>query len=139
MGKGPAAVDTDATEGGLQSTGLGTNSSASSTSGEGAAGSSSSSAAGGKPFKKPAFVKKLTQHVATRWYRAPELILLQPYTNAVDIWAAGCIFAELLSVHEDHVDPESGGIKSTKNHRLMNLGLMVLNISSSFLTFTLRQ
>ncbi len=122
VGKAPAAVDTDVTEGGLQSTGLGTNSSTSSTSGEGATGTSSSSAAGSKPFKKPAFVKKLTQHVATRWYRAPELILLQPYTNAVDIWAAGCIFAELLSVHEDHVDPESGGIKSTKNHSLFTTG-----------------
>ncbi len=30
-------------------------------------------------------------------YRAPELLLgAQHYTRAVDLWAAGCIFAELL-------------------------------------------
>eukprot|EP01031_Cornospumella_fuschlensis_P032369 gene32369-39144_t len=34
----------------------------------------------------------LTRHVVTRWYRAPEVILLQPYSNAVDLWSAGCIF-----------------------------------------------
>lgn len=41
----------------------------------------------------------LTSHVATRWYRAPELILLEKdYGPAIDIWSAGCIFAELLSM-----------------------------------------
>jgi serine/threonine protein kinase len=41
--------------------------------------------------------KELTWHVSTRWYRAPEIILLEPiYTNAIDIWAVGCIFFELL-------------------------------------------
>ena len=39
----------------------------------------------------------------TRWYRAPELILIQPYTSAVDIWSLGCIFAELLSMQEGNV------------------------------------
>ena len=33
-----------------------------------------------------------TQHVVTRWYRAPELILLQQYYNAeIDVWSVGCI------------------------------------------------
>ena len=41
----------------------------------------------------------LTKHVVTRWYRAPELILLNSqYTAAVDVWSVGCIFAELLQV-----------------------------------------
>lgn len=41
--------------------------------------------------------KNLTPHVITRWYRAPEVILLEPiYTSAVDVWSLGCIFAELL-------------------------------------------
>ncbi len=41
--------------------------------------------------------KTLTPHVITRWYRAPEVILLEPiYTSAVDMWSLGCIFAELL-------------------------------------------
>ncbi|KAG0690530.1 hypothetical protein C6P40_002519 [Pichia californica] len=38
----------------------------------------------------------ITNYVATRWYRAPELILTRKsYGKAVDIWAVGCIFAEL--------------------------------------------
>ncbi len=41
--------------------------------------------------------KTLTPHVITRWYRAPEVILLEPiYSSAVDVWSIGCIFAELL-------------------------------------------
>jgi mitogen-activated protein kinase 1/3 len=42
--------------------------------------------------------RQLTKHVVTRWYRAPELILLQDYSSAVDVWSLGCIFAELLSM-----------------------------------------
>eukprot|EP00698_Gefionella_okellyi_P020040 TRINITY_DN6239_c0_g1_i1.p1 TRINITY_DN6239_c0_g1~~TRINITY_DN6239_c0_g1_i1.p1 ORF type:complete len:448 (+),score=90.94 TRINITY_DN6239_c0_g1_i1:41-1384(+) len=38
--------------------------------------------------------------VVTVWYRAPELLLgAKHYTKAVDIWAAGCIFAELIRLH----------------------------------------
>ena len=37
--------------------------------------------------------------VVTIWYRAPELLLgSRHYTPAVDCWAVGCIFAELLSL-----------------------------------------
>ncbi|RDA87808.1 hypothetical protein CP532_2441 [Ophiocordyceps camponoti-leonardi (nom. inval.)] len=37
--------------------------------------------------------------VVTIWYRAPELILgAFHYTPAIDMWAVGCIFAELLSL-----------------------------------------
>lgn len=36
--------------------------------------------------------------VVTFWYRAPELLLgTRHYTKAIDIWAIGCIFAELLT------------------------------------------
>ncbi|ETV82901.1 CMGC/MAPK protein kinase, variant [Aphanomyces astaci] len=39
----------------------------------------------------------LTEYVVTRWYRAPELLTdCQNYGNAVDMWAVGCIFAEML-------------------------------------------
>lgn len=38
----------------------------------------------------------MTTYVATRWYRAPELLLgSAQYTPAVDLWAAGCTMAEL--------------------------------------------
>jgi len=40
--------------------------------------------------------KQLTEYVVTRWYRAPELMCSCPYGPKVDIWALGCIFAELL-------------------------------------------
>ncbi|KAL3482242.1 kinase-like domain-containing protein [Aspergillus californicus] len=37
--------------------------------------------------------------VVTIWYRAPELLMgSRHYTPAVDLWAVGCIFAELLSL-----------------------------------------
>lgn len=37
-----------------------------------------------------------TDYVATRWYRAPEILLKQPnYNSPVDIFALGCIMAEL--------------------------------------------
>ncbi len=41
--------------------------------------------------------KILTEYVVTRWYRAPEVLLEQlDYEKAVDVWAAGCVFAELM-------------------------------------------
>ncbi|KAJ8143815.1 hypothetical protein OXX80_007134 [Metschnikowia pulcherrima] len=40
---------------------------------------------------------KLTEYVATRWYRAPEIMLSQSmYTTAVDLWSVGCMMAELF-------------------------------------------
>lgn len=37
--------------------------------------------------------------VVTIWYRAPELLLGgRHYTSAIDLWAVGCIFAELLAL-----------------------------------------
>jgi len=48
--------------------------------------------------------RQLTGHVVTRWYRAPELILLQEnYTEQIDIWSVGCIFAELLGMMKDNI------------------------------------
>ena len=43
--------------------------------------------------------RELTGHVVTRWYRAPEIILLEKdYGPGIDLWAVGCIFAELLGM-----------------------------------------
>lgn len=43
--------------------------------------------------------RELTGHVVTRWYRAPEIILLEKdYGPAIDMWSIGCIFAELLGM-----------------------------------------
>ncbi len=39
----------------------------------------------------------LTEYVATRWYRAPEIMLSwKEYTKAIDVWSVGCILAEIL-------------------------------------------
>ena len=39
----------------------------------------------------------LTEYVATRWYRAPEILLGSTnYTKAVDMWSIGCILGELV-------------------------------------------
>lgn len=50
-------------------------------------------ARGADPNKK----QNLTNYVVTRWYRPPELLLDNTrYTSAIDIWASGCIFAEMI-------------------------------------------
>ncbi|XP_023935784.1 mitogen-activated protein kinase p38b isoform X1 [Bicyclus anynana] len=41
---------------------------------------------------------EMTGYVATRWYRAPEIMLnWMHYNQTVDIWSVGCIMAELLT------------------------------------------
>ena len=53
---------------------------------------------------------QMTGYVATRYYRAPEVMLLwQRYGKEVDIWSAGCIMGEMLQGKPlfpgvDHVD-----------------------------------
>jgi mitogen-activated protein kinase 1/3 len=43
--------------------------------------------------------RELTLHVVTRWYRAPEVILLEKqYNKEIDIWSLGCVYAEMLSL-----------------------------------------
>jgi len=43
-------------------------------------------------------VRPYTHEVITLWYRAPEILLgSQAYSMPVDMWSAGCIFAELLT------------------------------------------
>lgn len=59
-------------------------------------------------------IRSYTGLVVTRWYRAPEILLGErKYTTAVDVWGAGCVFAELfvkkpilpgkLDVHQAHL------------------------------------
>lgn len=41
--------------------------------------------------------RSYSPQVASRWYRAPELLWGSPkYGPAVDMWASGCVFAEML-------------------------------------------
>ena len=66
-------------------------------------------AGGGALQKKKTLSKNLTKHVVTRWYRAPEVILMNEYYSySIDMWSVGCIFAELLSMmKENFPDPFS--------------------------------
>jgi cyclin-dependent kinase-like len=42
--------------------------------------------------------ENFTEYVATRWYRAPELLVGDTqYGPPVDVWAIGCVFCELYS------------------------------------------
>ncbi|ETK96766.1 CMGC/CDK/CDK8 protein kinase [Phytophthora nicotianae CJ01A1] len=51
-----------------------------------------------EPIKALSDVERV---VVTLWYRAPELLLgAKHYTKAVDLWAVGCIFAELINTRE---------------------------------------
>lgn len=48
---------------------------------------------------------KLDQVVVTLWYRSPELLLgSRNYDFAIDIWAVGCIFAEVFCLLSNHVN-----------------------------------
>merc|ERR1719295_1750699 len=58
-----------------------------------------------KNRKKKGIQRGLTTHVVTRWYQAPEVILLQQKQatlTAVDMWSVGCIFGELLQMQKDN-------------------------------------
>ena len=64
---------------------------------------SSKSGALGSPIK---LERKRTMHVVTRWYRAPELLLKdEQYSDAIDVWSVGCIYAELVET----LNPASRG------------------------------
>ena len=40
--------------------------------------------------------RNLSNHVCSRWYRPPEIILIDKYDFKVDMWSLGCIFAEII-------------------------------------------
>ena len=47
--------------------------------------------------------RQLTTHVVTRWYRAPELILLERnYDASIDMWSLGCIAGELQNMLKEN-------------------------------------
>lgn len=49
--------------------------------------------------------RQLSDHVVTRWYRPPEIILIEKnYGPAVDVWGVGCIMAEMLTKGKEHHD-----------------------------------
>jgi len=58
-----------------------------------------------KEKEKKKVNRAITRHVVTRWYRSPEVILLQQdikTITAMDMWSIGCIFAELLQMEKSN-------------------------------------
>ena len=58
----------------------------------------------------------MTATVASRWYRAPEIVLTQDYGQPSDIWSLGCCLGELL--YSSNLNPNS----ANKNNRFMFTG-----------------
>ena len=54
---------------------------------------------GNTPYDDDDIDEPMTEHVVTRWYRPPELMLCPDglYNYAIDMWSCGCIFAEMLA------------------------------------------
>merc|ERR1712061_859680 len=47
--------------------------------------------------RRMAFGRQAAAYACSRYYRAPELVLgATSYTTAVDLWSAGCVFAEMV-------------------------------------------
>jgi len=75
---------------------------------------SSGGEAGGTAFtplspQPPPLKRRMTAYVVTRWYRAPEVILQEPYACSLDMWSVGCIFKELLEL-QPSAKPRTGAL-----------------------------
>ena len=47
--------------------------------------------------------RELSPHVVTRWYRSPELILMEKdYGKKIDVWSIGALFAEMMIMREEN-------------------------------------
>lgn len=66
----------------------------------------------------------MTEYVVTRWYRAPEVVLSpKEYEYKMDIWAIGCIMAELII--------KQPLFKSDNYIQLIKLIINILNVSDA--------
>ena len=88
----------------------------------------------------------LTDYVATRWYRAPELLLAweqngqayAAYGQAVDMWAIGCIMGELID-GQPLFPGESEIDQLYLIQRVRTLTMLHLHISNHALPFMMPQ
>jgi serine/threonine protein kinase len=71
----------------------------------------------------------------TRYYRAPEIILLGQTGYPVDIWAAGCVFYELLT-GRILFDPEKDSSRSRDDYHLYYINSLCGDFNIGFLKKT---
>ena len=94
----------------------------------------------------------MSPHVVSRWYRPPEVILLQPYTQTIDHWSVGCVVSELITCSHEyrgerysqrqlfrgrHCSPLSprGENQSSQSSQLNKILIFFGNLSKSDLKF----
>lgn len=69
--------------------------------------------------------RELSSHVVTRFYRAPEVILMDKnYNKKIDIWAIGAIFCEVLQMKQEN-------LASHHNRKVMFFGKSCAPLSPS--------
>ena len=87
-------------------------------------------------------VTSMTEYVVTRWYRAPEILLAPgaPYSEAIDIWSAGCVCAEMflrkpLFPGDGYIDQVQQIFKVKGLQDIDELGFPVSESVSNFLKY----
>lgn len=66
--------------------------------------------------------EKSIAYIASRYYRAPELVLgCEDYDGAVDVWAAGCVIAEMLLKGAPLFQGEAGVLQFIAIARILGL------------------
>ena len=46
--------------------------------------------------KRRAAKRRLSNHVVSRFYRSPEIALVETYSTKADVWSAGCVLSEMV-------------------------------------------
>ena len=75
------------------------------------------------------FKRYYPMQVITLWYRAPEVLLNCDYSNKVDVWSLGCIFAEL--VNRRYTQPRVIAVLSICSNSFVNHALCLANHTKS--------
>lgn len=76
--------------------------------------------------------RRLSLGVVSLPYRAPELILQQAYTMAIDVWSLGCILAELLLATRARPSPLFLVPPTSPTNHVIIIGNVLLTLEYTF-------